>query len=64
MVGPFHVDEKRSKVGNAGIQTLSGNDMLGIRFGRDTRGELYILTKADGKMYKLVSAGVKPQNVK
>ena len=64
MVGPFHVDEKRSKVGNAGIQTLSGNDMLGIRFGRDTRGELYILTKADGKIYKLVSAGVKPQNVK
>jgi len=64
LVGPFHVDEKRSKVGNAGIQTLSGNDMLGIRFGRDTRGELYILTKADGKMYKLVSAGVKPQNVK
>ena len=64
MVGPFHVDEKRSKVGNAGIQTLSGNDMLGIRFGRDTHGKLYILTKADGKMYKLVSAGVKPQNVK
>ena len=36
--------------------------MVGLRFGQDARNELYILTKADGKMYELVSAGVKPLN--
>jgi len=26
-----------------------------LHFGRDAKGELYIITKADGKIYKLVS---------
>ncbi len=41
------------------FKELCGNDMVGLRFGRDARGELYILTKADGKMYRLVSAAGK-----
>ena len=44
---------------NGTIQTLRqlcGNDMVGLRFGRDAEGELYILTKADGKVYKLLGA--------
>jgi glucose/arabinose dehydrogenase len=38
---------------------LCGSDRVDLHFGRDLRGELYILTKADGKVYKLVSATLK-----
>lgn len=38
---------------------LSGNNRVEMRFGMDSKGELYILTKADGKVYKLVSATTK-----
>jgi glucose/arabinose dehydrogenase/mono/diheme cytochrome c family protein len=38
------------------FQELSGSKRVEIRFGRDSKGELYILSKADGKLYKLVSA--------
>ncbi|MEO9003957.1 MAG: PQQ-dependent sugar dehydrogenase [Ginsengibacter sp.] len=38
------------------LKQLCGNDRVEIRFGRDEKGELYILTKADGKVYKLISA--------
>jgi glucose/arabinose dehydrogenase len=38
------------------LKELCGNDRVDLHFGRDAKGELYILTKADGKMYKLVSA--------
>lgn len=38
------------------LRQLCGNDRVEIRFGRDAKGELYILSKADGKVYKLVSA--------
>ncbi|MEO8416696.1 MAG: PQQ-dependent sugar dehydrogenase [Ginsengibacter sp.] len=38
---------------------LSGSDRVEMRFGRDSKGELYVSTKADGKIYKLVSAHVK-----
>lgn len=38
------------------LKELCGNDRVDLHFGRDANGELYILTKADGKMYKLVSA--------
>jgi hypothetical protein len=34
---------------------LCGNDRVDLHFGRDAKGELYIMTKADGKIYKLVS---------
>jgi len=38
---------------------LCGTDRVALHFGRDDKGELYILTKPDGKVYKLVSAIVK-----
>ena len=45
------------------LKELCGSDRVDLHFGRDSRGELYILTKADGKVYKLVSATIKPSNV-
>jgi hypothetical protein len=30
-----------------------------LHFGKDAKGELYLLTKADGKVYKLTSAVMK-----
>lgn len=33
-----------------------GSKRVDLHFGRDAQGELYILTKADGKLYKLTSA--------
>ncbi len=44
---------------NGTIKTLSelcGADKVDERFGRDSKGELYITTKPDGKIYRLVSA--------
>ncbi|MEJ0102655.1 MAG: PQQ-dependent sugar dehydrogenase [Bacteroidota bacterium] len=38
---------------------LCGTDRVDLHFGRDDHGELYILTKPDGKIYKMVSAAVK-----
>ncbi|MEJ7740375.1 MAG: PQQ-dependent sugar dehydrogenase [Chitinophagaceae bacterium] len=35
---------------------LCGSNRVDLHFGRDSKGELYVLTKADGKVYKLVSA--------
>lgn len=35
---------------------LCGSDRVDLHFGRDAHGEIYLLTKADGKIYKLVSA--------
>ena len=37
---------------------VCGSDRVDLHFGRDAQGELYILTKADGKVYKLKSAKV------
>jgi len=37
------------------LKELCGSDRVDLHFGRDSKGELYILTKADGKVYKLVS---------
>jgi glucose/arabinose dehydrogenase len=42
------------------LKELCGRERADLHFGRDSRGELYVLTKADGKMYKLVSATMKP----
>lgn len=42
------------------LHELCGHDRVDLRFGRDSHGELYILTKGDGKVYKLVSAAGKP----
>jgi hypothetical protein len=41
------------------LAQLCGNPRVEMRFGQDSKGELYILTKADGKVYKLVSATMK-----
>lgn len=39
---------------------ICGSERVDLHFGRDAQGELYILTKADGKVYRLVSAMIKP----
>ncbi len=41
------------------IAKLCHNDRVDLRFGMDSKGELYLTTKEDGKVYKLVSAHVK-----
>jgi len=38
------------------LKQLCGNDRVDLHFGRDVKGELYIMTKADGKIYKLTGA--------
>jgi glucose/arabinose dehydrogenase/cytochrome c2 len=38
------------------LAQLCGSDRVDMRFGMDSKGELYILTKADGKVYRLVNA--------
>jgi glucose/arabinose dehydrogenase/mono/diheme cytochrome c family protein len=40
------------------LKELCGGHRVDLHFGRDSQGELYILTKADGKVYKLLSAGL------
>jgi len=43
------------------LAQLCGNPRVEMRFGMDSKGELYILTKADGKVYKLVGASINRQ---
>ncbi len=38
------------------LKQLCGNDRVDLHFGRDAKGEVYIMTKADGKLYKLINA--------
>jgi glucose/arabinose dehydrogenase len=45
------------------LKQICGSDRVDLHFGKDSHGELYILTKADGKVYKLVSATMKSLNV-
>ena len=40
-----------------------GCERVDLHFGRDARGELYMLTKVDGKVYKLVNAAIKPLGI-
>ena len=44
------------------LKELCGTDRVDLHFGRDSRGEIYLLTKSDGKMYKIVSVALKPAN--
>ncbi|GAC1421773.1 MAG: hypothetical protein NVS9B7_14480 [Flavisolibacter sp.] len=37
------------------LKDLCESDRVDLRFGRDRRGEMYLLTKADGKVYMLVA---------
>jgi cytochrome c2 len=39
----------------ATLHDLCGSDRIDLKFGRDSHGELYIFTKADGKVYKVVN---------
>jgi glucose/arabinose dehydrogenase len=69
----FYVDMNDIKLGsqapikewqvamNGQIKTLSelcGAEKVDERFGRDSKGELYITTKPDGKIYRLVSSKI------
>lgn len=38
------------------LKQVCGCDRVDLRFGRDAQGELYVLTKADGMLYKMTSA--------
>jgi glucose/arabinose dehydrogenase len=38
------------------FRNVCGSDRVDLHFGRDARGEIYLFTKADGMVYKLVSA--------
>jgi glucose/arabinose dehydrogenase/mono/diheme cytochrome c family protein len=49
---------------NSTLTNLCGSERVDLHFGRDSRDELYILTKADGKVYKLVGASMKFANVR
>jgi len=40
----------------ATLKQACGSDRVDLHFGRDMQGELYILTKADGKIYKINGA--------
>jgi hypothetical protein len=35
---------------------LSGAQKVDMRFGRDHKGELYVMSKPDGRVYRVVSA--------
>ncbi len=41
------------------LAQLCGKERVEMRLGMDSKGELYLLTKADGKVYKLASATTK-----
>ena len=41
------------------LKAVCGSERVDLHFGRDIDGELYILTKADGKVYKIASAFIK-----
>ena len=57
-----HIHEWKILVNNTPttLKEACGNDRVDLHFGRDSKGELYILTKADGKVYKLENATLKP----
>ncbi|MDX2246132.1 MAG: PQQ-dependent sugar dehydrogenase [Bacteroidia bacterium] len=38
------------------LESLTGNKRVDLRFGQDQYGELYIFTKADGKIWKVVNS--------
>lgn len=51
---------------NGNEQTLkkaTGSDRVDLRFGKDAKGEMYVITKADGMLYKMESANVKQNQV-
>ncbi|MFC7583486.1 PQQ-dependent sugar dehydrogenase [Nonomuraea antimicrobica] len=45
------------------MQDLSGNTRVDLRFGQDAAGELYALSKANGKIWKVTKATYAPSGV-
>lgn len=41
---------------SATLRNLCGNDRIDLHFGIDAQGEMYIMTKADGKVYQIIAA--------
>mgnify|MGYP006342088379 FL=1 len=35
------------------LKDLNKNSRLELHFGQDAKGEMYLMTKADGKLYKI-----------
>ncbi|HRP55462.1 PQQ-dependent sugar dehydrogenase [Agriterribacter sp.] len=52
------IEEWNITINNASTSLVQacGSSRVDLHFGRDAQGELYILIKADGKLYKLTSA--------
>src|SRR5690606_26393575 len=50
----FSIDGRPTSFGE-----MFDNKKVDIRFGRDHQGELWVSTKADGKIYRVTSAGIK-----
>ncbi len=44
------------------LKEICGSERVDLHFGRDAHGEMYILTKADGQVYKLSSAATNPSD--
>jgi hypothetical protein len=42
------------------LRNICGSDRVDLHFGMDSHGELYILTKADSRVYKIASATLEP----
>jgi hypothetical protein len=38
------------------LRNMCGSDRIDLHFGIDSKGEMYILTKADGKVYQIIGA--------
>jgi glucose/arabinose dehydrogenase len=45
------------------LKELCGAEKVDVRFGRDHLGELYVMTKPDGKVYRIVKAFRDGQNI-
>jgi glucose/arabinose dehydrogenase len=41
------------------LSDLCGDERVDLHFGKDSAGEIYILTKADGKVYRIVGAALR-----
>lgn len=52
------IEEWRVSIDNqlTSLMEVCGNSRVDLHFGRDASGELYLLTKADGRLYKLINA--------
>jgi hypothetical protein len=59
-IGEWHIAKKGQLTS---LRQLCGNDRVDMRFGADHDGELYLFTKADGKIYKLVKNETKAKTV-